>query len=189
MFKDSRKLLLVCSLAALAVVVPASLEAQEVAGIRVDLNSISGNTVNFDVVEFTDGGGNSPTVPLQVIEYGDGSTVTSPVVTRTASSYAGHPAITGVYRGTFSHVYPGPGSYNLRAGDCCAGWPISNTAYYITGYYLGTSDTSVTIWNNLAVDLAPPVSEVPTLSRTAIACLAIALMALGAWLLRRKATA
>ncbi|MFV2073131.1 MAG: hypothetical protein ACC742_10835 [Thermoanaerobaculales bacterium] len=159
--------------------------AQEVAGIRVEFNSLNGNVVNFDVVEFTDGGGNAATVQLQAIQFGDGSSDLNQVVTRTANTYAGYPNITGVYRGTFSHVYPTAGSYNLRAGDCCAGWPIDGTAYYITGYYTGSSDDSVTVWNNIQVDVLQQ-AVIPTLSQAGLAVLALTLLAIGVGLLRLR---
>ena len=174
-----------CAVVLSITVLPGSAVAQEVAGIRVDLNSLNGNVVNFDVVEFTDGGGSAATVPLQVIQFGDGASLPSPVVTRTADTYPGYPNITGVYRGTFSHVYPAAGSYTLRAGDCCAGWPISNTAYYITGYYTGSSDDSVTIWNNIQVDVLQQ-AVIPTLSQAGLAVLALTLLAIGVGLLRLR---
>jgi hypothetical protein len=183
MHRTNRFLVCVCVIALTTFVLPGTAESQEVAGIRVELNSITGNTVNFDVVEFTDGGGTASTVPIQAIEFGDGASTLSPAVTRTASSYPGYPAITGVYRGTFSHVYPGTGTYNLRAGDCCAGWPISNTAYYITGYYTVSSDNSVTIWNNLQVDVQGQLA-IPTISRTGILILAATLLVIGVGILR-----
>ena len=53
--------------------------------------------------------------PLPAIDYGDGS----PTVARTTIPPAGP----GVYRGSFSHVYPGPGNYPLRAGTMGAFGP------------------------------------------------------------------
>lgn len=159
--------------------------AQEVAGIRVDINSITGNTVNFDVVEFTDEGPAPATRQIDLISFGDGATATNAIVSRTATSFLGASAITGVFRATFSHVYPGPGTYNLRARDCCAGWPISNTAYYITGYYTGTSDTSVAIWNNQTATIAMAVPFAP---QAALFCLATLLVGAGAWLLMKRPT-
>jgi len=170
---------------AVAVLTAGVVAAQEVAGVRVELNSITGNTVSFDVVEFTDADGSSPTRQLSnPLEFGDGNSVNSPAVTRTAGSYAGFPAITGVYRGTFSHVYPSASTFTIRAGDCCAGWPISNTAYYITGYYTGTSDQSITVWNNL--DVSTTGQPVPTSSRGILLVLAVALVVTGIGLLKRR---
>jgi hypothetical protein len=102
-------------------------------GVRVSVTDVRPETleVDFDVTGYTQhrdgtlGGppsGNpillgTPLVGYPAFDFGDGSTVVQ--TTLPLATVAGGPGGTHVYRRSFTHSYPAPGSFRLTVGSTC----------------------------------------------------------------------
>jgi hypothetical protein len=187
----------------------------QIFGVRISNVVADPNTfdVTFDVTEFASSTYPYTTIYLgpftpfygyvlaPAVDFGDGSTVpplTYPngmpsVGTSTLDTANGGTGVFRVFRGSFSHTYAGPGTYEVRANSACCAADPANTV--VDGGVLTTIYTynfpPYTFTYRFFYDVAeiefggPSVLEIPTMSTVGLMALGLALLGAGFVALRR----